>query len=95
MMGMNRNLKSETLRFIELNGFKELTEVQKEVLNYTISRKDIVALSKTGTGKTHAYLIPIAEMINPVSNKTQVLVSLPTREPVSYTHLTLPTILRV
>ena len=55
MMGMNRNLKSETLRFIELNGFKELTEVQKEVLNYTISRKDIVALSKTGTGKTHAY----------------------------------------
>ena len=57
---MNRNLKSETLRFIELNGFKELTEVQKEVLNYTISRKDIVALSKTGTGKTHAYLIPIA-----------------------------------
>ena len=80
MMGMNRNLKNETLRFIELNGFKELTEVQKEVLNYTISRKDIVALSKTGTGKTHAYLIPIAEMINPVSNKTQVLVSLPTRE---------------
>ena len=80
MMGMNRNLKSETLRFIELNGFKELTEVQKEVLNYTISRKDVVALSKTGTGKTHAYLIPIAEMINPVSNKTQVLVSLPTRE---------------
>ena len=80
MMGMNRNLKSETLRFIELNGFKELTEVQKEVLNYTISRKDIVALSKTGTGKTHAYLIPIAEIINPVSNKTQVLVSLPTRE---------------
>ena len=60
MMGMNRNLKNETLRFIELNGFKELTEVQKEVLNYTISRKDIVALSKTGTGKTHAYLIPIA-----------------------------------
>ena len=42
---MNRNLKSETLRFIELNGFKELTEVQKVVLNYTISREEIVAVS--------------------------------------------------
>ena len=80
MKGMNKNLKNETLRFIELNGFKELTEVQKQVLNYTSAKKDVIALSKTGTGKTHAYLIPICEMINPVSNKTQVLISLPTRE---------------
>ena len=80
MKGMNKNLKNETLRFIELNGFLELSEVQKEVLNYTSAKKDVIALSKTGTGKTHAYLIPICEMINPVSNKTQVLISLPTRE---------------
>lgn len=77
---MNKNLKETTKRFIELNGFEELTQVQKEVLKYTSSGKDVIAISKTGTGKTHAYLIPIMEMINPVSDKTQVVISLPTRE---------------
>ena len=77
---MNNKLKDTTLDFIELNGFKELTNVQKEVLKYASGKKDVIALSKTGTGKTHAYLIPIMEMINPKSDKTQVLISLPTRE---------------
>ena len=44
MKGMNKNLKNETLRFIELNGFLELSEVQKEVLNYTSAKKDVIAL---------------------------------------------------
>ncbi len=79
-MRMNKKLKETTLRFIELNGFEELTNVQEEVLKYAGSGKDVIALSKTGTGKTHAYLIPIMEMINPVSDKTQVVISLPTRE---------------
>ena len=79
-MRMNKKLKDTTLRFIELNGFEELTNVQEEVLKYAGSGKDVIALSKTGTGKTHAYLIPIMEMINPVSDKTQVVISLPTRE---------------
>lgn len=80
LLGMNKTLKKETLEFIELNKFKELTAVQNEVLQYTKANKDVVTIAKTGTGKTHAYLIPIAEMINPKSNKTQVLISLPTRE---------------
>ena len=58
-------LRQETKDFIQLNNFKELTEVQKEVLKYSKKHKDLIALSKTGTGKTHAYLIPIMEMINP------------------------------
>lgn len=77
---MNKNLKQETLDFISLNNFTELTSVQKQVLQFTSSNKDVFALSKTGTGKTHAYLIPIMEKINPKSDKTQVLISLPTRE---------------
>ena len=80
MILMMKQLKDTTKQFIELNGFTELTNVQKEVLKYTSSNKDVVALSKTGTGKTHAYLIPIMEMINPQSDKTQVLISVPTRE---------------
>ena len=77
---MDIKLKDTTKQFIELNGFKELTAVQAEVLKYTSKNKDLVALSKTGTGKTHAYLIPVMEKINPVSDKTQVVISVPTRE---------------
>ena len=77
---MNKNLKQSTKDFITLNGFKELTSVQNEVLKYTSSHKDVIAISSTGTGKTHAYLIPVMEMINTKSDKTQVVISLPTRE---------------
>ena len=77
---MNTKLKEETLRFIELNGFTELTAVQQEVLKSASRSKDLIVISKTGTGKTHAYLIPIMERINPLSDKTQVIISLPTRE---------------
>ncbi len=73
-------MKKTTEEFIKLNNFKELTNVQKKVLEFVNSKKDVIALSKTGTGKTHAYLIPIIENINPISDKTQVLISLPTRE---------------
>ena len=77
---MNKILKQETQDFIERNGFEELTAVQQEVLKYANSHKDIIALSKTGTGKTHAYLIPVMNNINPKSDKTQVVISVPTRE---------------
>ncbi len=77
---MNAELKQETIRFLELNGFTELTAVQQEVLKTSNRSRDLIVLSKTGTGKTHAYLIPVMEMINPVSDKTQVVISVPTRE---------------
>ena len=80
LVSMNKTLKPETLEFIKLNNFKELTAVQNEVLQYTKAKKDVVTMAATGTGKTHAYLIPIMEMINPKSDKTQVVISVPTRE---------------
>ncbi|MBR0461733.1 MAG: DEAD/DEAH box helicase [Erysipelotrichaceae bacterium] len=73
-------MKKKTEEFIARNGFEDLTNVQKKVMEFTGSGKDVIAISRTGTGKTHAYLIPIAEMINPGSDKTQVLISVPTRE---------------
>lgn len=77
---MLKDLKESTKKFIQLNNFKDLNSVQKVALDNFNSKKDIFIVSKTGTGKTHAYLIPICENINTVSNKTQVLISSPTRE---------------
>ena len=61
-------MKKTTEDFIKLNNFKELTNVQKKTLEFVNAKKDVIALSKTGTGKTHAYLIPIMENINPISD---------------------------
>ncbi len=79
-MCYNSHVKKTTEEFLKLNNFKDLTNVQKKVLEFANSKKDVIAISKTGTGKTHAYLIPIIENINTLSDKTQVLISLPTRE---------------
>ena len=57
-------MKESTVKFIELNGFKELTKIQEACIRMAAKDKDIVAISKTGTGKTHAFLIPVMEKID-------------------------------
>ena len=77
---MNDNLKEKTVRFITLNGFKQLTPVQDACIKMAAKNKDIIAISATGTGKTHAFLIPIMEKVDPSIDFTQALISVPTRE---------------
>ena len=77
---MSYELSNSSRLFLKLNNFKDLNSVQKVCLDNFNSKKDVFIVSKTGTGKTHAYLIPICEHINVVSNKIQVLISAPTRE---------------
>ena len=77
---INIELKQTTLDFIEKNHFIELTKIQEACLRMAKKDKDIVAVSKTGTGKTHAFLIPIMEKIDVDLDETQVLISAPTRE---------------
>ncbi|MBR2802249.1 MAG: DEAD/DEAH box helicase [Erysipelotrichaceae bacterium] len=77
---MNQQLKKETQRFIELNGFRELTKIQEACIEMAAKDKDIIAVSATGTGKTHAFLIPIMERIDPEKEETQAVISAPTRE---------------
>ncbi len=76
----NLNLNEKALEFIRLNGFKSLTKVQEATIQMAHKNKDIVALAKTGTGKTHAYLIPICEKIDENIDETQAIISAPTRE---------------
>ena len=40
-------------------GFKELSPIQKMVLDNLSTDRNIIAMSKTGSGKTHAFLLPI------------------------------------
>jgi ATP-dependent RNA helicase DeaD len=65
---------------IALAGWKELLPVQAKAIPYLFSQRDMMIQSRTGSGKTGAYLLPILEMINPLKAKTQALVMVPTRE---------------
>lgn len=76
----NVTLKQSTQDFITYNGFTHLTKIQEEVLSLALNKEDVVAVGETGTGKTHAYLIPIMEKIYPSLSETQVVISVPTRE---------------
>lgn len=74
------NLKEYTKAFIEKNGFKEPTPIQEDIIPTALRGKDVIGLSATGSGKTHAYLIPIMEKIDLDSNECQAVITAPTRE---------------
>ena len=57
-----------------------LNEMQNVALLHCRKQRDMVLLSPTGTGKTLAFLLPLLERINPLCNKVQALIVLPSRE---------------
>ena len=74
------NLKDTTMAFIEKNHFTQPTPIQEQVIPSALRGKDVIGLSSTGSGKTHAYLIPIMEKVDPNSDEAQFVITAPTRE---------------
>lgn len=66
--------------FIEFNGFEKPTPIQRKVIPMALKGKDIIGISSTGTGKTHAFLIPILEKLDPSKDAIQAVITAPTRE---------------
>lgn len=60
--------------------FTELTKVQKQVIDKFDKYKDMVIEAKTGSGKTHAFLLPILDSLNEDINQTQAVIVAPTKE---------------
>jgi ATP-dependent RNA helicase DeaD len=61
-------------------GWSELMPVQAKAIPYLYAQRDMMIQSRTGSGKTGAYLLPILDLINPFHRSTQALVLVPTRE---------------
>ncbi|MFV0382183.1 MAG: DEAD/DEAH box helicase [Breznakia sp.] len=74
------NLKQKTMEFIAMNCFHNATKIQEQLIPIALKHKDIIGISQTGTGKTHAFLIPILDMIDSSKNQVQAIISAPTRE---------------
>ncbi len=61
-------------------GWKNLMQVQARAIPYIMAHRDLMIQSRTGSGKTGAYLVPLFQRINPEMNAPQALVLAPTRE---------------
>lgn len=73
-------LKDFIVNAIKDLGFSEFTDIQKKVFDEFKLNKNILAKSKTGSGKTHSFLIPIFNELNPAEKKVFATIIAPTRE---------------
>ena len=72
---------TEKMKFTEFNfkpyiqealkeiNFREATEVQEKLIPIVLAGNDLVGESKTGSGKTHTFLLPIFQTLNETANK--------------------------
>ncbi len=60
--------------------FTTFTDIQKAVIPTAIKKRDIIASSATGTGKTHAFLLPVFERLDEKDHSIQAVIISPTRE---------------
>jgi ATP-dependent RNA helicase CshB len=74
------NLKPFIIEAIKHLQFYKPTEIQERIIPSIIRGESVIGQSQTGTGKTHAYLLPIIERINPELDEVQAVITAPTRE---------------
>jgi ATP-dependent RNA helicase DeaD len=75
------NLGAEVLRALGDMGFAEPMQVQTAVIPLVLTGRDLMVQSRTGSGKTAAFGIPLVDrIVNPDDGFVQAIVLLPTRE---------------
>ncbi len=74
------NLSPEVMQAVTEMGFTDLTPIQEQTFSLIRAGRDLVALAETGSGKTSACGIPLAEMVDPKISGIQALILVPTRE---------------
>lgn len=74
------NLKTEIYQALKAINFKEPTPVQEKMIPVILQGRSVVGQSQTGSGKTHAFLIPIFEKLNLTDESVQVIITTPSRE---------------
>ena len=80
-------LSGGVLRGILRKGYKVPTPIQRRALPVVLAGKDVVAMARTGSGKTAAFVVPMLERLrtrSPVGARALVLA--PTRELALQTH---------
>lgn len=74
------SLETAVARAVDVMGFVQATPVQEKTIPDFLAGGDLIVQAPTGTGKTGAFGIPIAQMVDPRNRCAQALVLSPTRE---------------
>ena len=73
-------LSPEIRRAVADRGYTRPTPVQAQAFDPVMQGKDLIVRSKTGTGKTAAFGLPLLEKMDPEDKAVRALVLCPTRE---------------
>lgn len=73
-------LRRELLMGIFEAGFERPSPIQEEAIPIALTKRDVLARAKNGTGKTAAFVIPALQQIDINKPKIQALLLVPTRE---------------
>ncbi|MCY1081327.1 DEAD/DEAH box helicase [Archangium lansingense] len=74
------NLSEPLRRGIADRGYTNPTPVQAKAFGPVMQGRDLIVRSKTGTGKTAAFGLPLLEKISPEDKRVRALILCPTRE---------------
>ncbi len=61
-------------------GFAHFTEIQQAVIPKALDKRDVIGVSETGSGKSHAFLLPVFDHLDEHKTNVQALIIAPTRE---------------
>ena len=73
-------IKPELIAALNKLGYEKATPIQLRVIPAALKGESLVAKSPTGSGKTHAYLIPILNEIDLSLPRIQAIIVCPSRE---------------
>jgi superfamily II DNA/RNA helicase len=73
-------IKEDVCKALDIMKYYSPTIVQEKVIEPVLDGKDLIVQSKTGSGKTAAFGIPVVNTIDVEERSPQVLVLTPTRE---------------
>jgi ATP-dependent RNA helicase DeaD len=74
------DLPDDIEQAVRAAGWTSLMPVQQKAIPYMLAGRDIIVQSRTGSGKTGAFLLPLFQMLDPEKKEQQVLILTPTRE---------------
>lgn len=85
MMGQTKTFADFNLQPYLLDAIKEInfhqpTPVQEKVIPLILKCESVVGQSATGSGKTHAFLLPIFSQLDPAKQEVQAVITTPSRE---------------
>lgn len=73
-------LPDEQKNILKGHGWTDLMPVQRKTIPYMLAARDMLVQSKTGSGKTGAYVLPLLQVIVRDHLYPQALILVPTRE---------------